>query len=185
MTRKPLALLLGLAVAVALLLFAFAMLFGRDPHQVPFGLKDKPAPDFTLTRLDTGEPVTLSQLRGRPLVLNFWASWCGPCAQEHPTVARAAQHFQGEANFYGVIFEDTPDEARKFAEPMAASFPQLIDPQSRMAVDYGVTGVPETYFIDAQGIIRDKFVGPFLDGRELAARLKALEPASSSRGASR
>ncbi len=185
MTRKPLVLLLGLAAAVGLLLFAFAMLFGRDPHQVPFGLKDKPAPDFTLTRLDTGEPVSLSQLRGRPLVLNFWASWCGPCQQEHPTLARAAQRFEGQANFFGVVFEDTPEEARKFARPMAASFPQLIDPQSRMAVDYGVTGVPETYFIDAQGIIRDKFVGPLLDVRELAARLQALQQASSAPGASR
>ncbi len=179
MTRRPAVLLVGVAVAVGVLLFAFAMLFGRDPHAVPFGLKDQPAPDFTLTRLDTGEPVTLKQLRGRPLVLNFWASWCGPCQQEHPTLARAAQHFKDEANFFGVVFEDTPEEARQFARPMDPSFPQLIDPQSRMAVDYGVTGVPETYFIDAQGIIRDKFVGPLLDGRELAAHLQALQTPSA------
>ncbi len=185
MSRRPLWVLLGVAAAVSVLIFSFATLFGRDPHVVPFGLKDKPAPDFTLTRLDNGETVTLAQLRGRPLVLNFWASWCGPCAQEHPTVARAAQRLQGEVNFYGVIFEDTPEEARKFASPVDPSFPQLIDPKSRMAVDYGVTGVPETYFIDAQGIIRDKFVGPFLDMRELMGRLQALRQAVGSPGASR
>ena len=185
MTRRPVLLLGGIAAAIGLLLFAFAMLFGRDPHEVPFGLKNKPAPDFTLTRLDNGESVTLSQLRGRPLVLNFWASWCGPCAQEHPTLALAAQRFHTEANFYGVIFEDTPEDARKFAAPTSTSFPQLIDPQSRMAVDYGVTGVPETYFIDAQGIIRDKFVGPLLDVRELVERLHTLQQPGTQPGASR
>jgi cytochrome c biogenesis protein CcmG/thiol:disulfide interchange protein DsbE len=183
--KRPLLVLLGVAAAMGLLLFAFATLFGKDPHQVPFGLKDKPAPDFTLTRLDTGETVKLSELRGRPLVLNFWASWCGPCQQEHPTLARAAKHFGGEARFFGVVFEDTPEEARKFARPMDPSFPQLIDPMSRMAVDYGVTGVPETYFIDGQGIIRDKFVGPLVDMQELASRLRALQPASGPVGASR
>ena len=185
MTRRPVAALVCVAAAVGLLLLAFAHGFGRDPHEVPFALKGQPAPDFTLTRLDTGEKVTLTQLRGRPFVLNFWASWCGPCQLEHPTLTRAAQHYQAEAHFFGVVFEDTPEDARKFAEPMDPSFPQLIDPHSRMAVDYGVTGVPETYFIDGQGIIRDKFVGPLLDMPELAARLESLQPEHGTAGARR
>jgi cytochrome c biogenesis protein CcmG/thiol:disulfide interchange protein DsbE len=118
--------------------------------------------------------VTLAQLRGRPVVLNFWASWCGPCKLEHPTLARAARRYQSEARFFGVVFEDTTEAARTFAQPLDPGFPQLIDPQSRMAVDYGVTGVPETYFIDADGIIRDKYVGPLLEEQELASRLRAL-----------
>ena len=178
MTRSVALLLAGVGLAVGLLFFAFARGFGRDPHEVPFALKGKPAPDFTLTRLDTGEKVTLASLRGRPLVLNFWASWCGPCELEHPTLTRAAQRYQGEATFMGVIFEDSPEDARKFGR-LDPSFPQLVDPQSRMAVDYGVTGVPETYFIDAQGIIRDKFVGP-LDMRELGERLHALTTVSAA-----
>jgi cytochrome c biogenesis protein CcmG, thiol:disulfide interchange protein DsbE len=182
--RRPVAALASVAVAVGLLLFAFARGFGRDPHEVPFTLKGQPAPDFSLTRLDTGERVTLAQLRGRPFVLNFWASWCGPCQLEHPTLARAAQHFQPDIPFFGVVFEDTPEDARKFAEPMQPSFPQLIDPQSRMAVDYGVTGVPETYFIDAQGIIRDKAVGPLVDVSELARHLETIQPMGHA-GASR
>jgi cytochrome c biogenesis protein CcmG, thiol:disulfide interchange protein DsbE len=172
---------MGVGVGIGLLFFALASGFGRDPHQVPFALKGKPAPDFTLTRLDNGERVRLSQLRGRPVVLNFYASWCGPCQEEHPILAMAAQRLRGEANFFGVIFEDTPEEARKFAQPLEPTFPQLIDPQSRMAVDYGVTGVPETYFIDADGIIRDKVVGPLLDVHDVAEHLQLL---SASPGAS-
>jgi cytochrome c biogenesis protein CcmG, thiol:disulfide interchange protein DsbE len=181
--RRPFWALAAVAVVAGLLLFAFASGFGRDPHEVPFALKGKPAPDFTLTRLDTGEKVTLAELRGRPLVLNFWASWCGPCQLEHPTLARAAKRFQADAHFFGVVFEDTQEDAQHFARPLDASFPQLMDAQSRMAVDYGVTGVPETYFIDAQGIIRDKYVGPLLDPQELATRLSALTQPQAAAGA--
>jgi cytochrome c biogenesis protein CcmG/thiol:disulfide interchange protein DsbE len=180
LTRLPFLLLAAVGVAVGTLLFVFANGFGRDPHEVPFALKGKPAPNFTLTRLDTGEKVTLAELRGRPLVLNFWASWCGPCQLEHPTLARAAHRYQGEARFFGVVFEDTPEAARTFARPTDAAFPQLLDVKSRMAVDYGVTGVPETYFIDADGIIRDKFVGPILDVQELATRLEPLQKSTAS-----
>ncbi|HXX29901.1 MAG TPA: redoxin domain-containing protein [Myxococcaceae bacterium] len=183
MNRRLSLALVGLAVLVGVLFFAFARGFGRDPHEVPFMLKGKPAPDFALTRLDTGEPVTLAQLRGEPVVLNFWASWCGPCKLEHPTLSRAARRHQGDARFYGVVFEDTPENARAFAQPMDPSFPQLVDPHSRMAVDYGVTGVPETYFIDAQGVIREKYVGPLLDEAELTRRLRALSgPRASGAG---
>ena len=185
MTRQLLLALAGVTLAIGALLFAFASGFGRDPHEVPFALKGKPAPDFTLTRLDTGEQVTLAQLRGRPFVLNFWASWCGPCQLEHPTLARAAQRYREEARFFGVVFEDTPEEARSFARPIDPSFPQLVDPHSRMAVDYGVTGVPETYFIDAEGILRDKYVGPLLEEQELATRLRALQQPGGGAGASR
>lgn len=183
MSRRPVLALAAVGLAAALLLFAFAKLFGRDPHEVPFGLKGKAAPDFTLTRLDTGETVTLQQLRGHPVVLNFWASWCAPCQLEHPTLARAAQRFGAQARFFGVVFEDTPDNANAFARPVAPSFPQLVDPQSRMAVDYGVSGVPETYFIDKDGIIRDKVVGPILDLHEVASRLEALQSPAPTVGA--
>ena len=185
MRRRPILALAAVAAVAGVLLYAFSTGFGRDPHQVPFMLKGKPAPDFALTRLDTGETVTLAQLRGQPVVLNFWASWCGPCKLEHPTLARAARRHGSEARFFGVVFEDTPEAAREFARPLDPGFPQLVDPQSRMAVDYGVTGVPETYFIDAEGIIRDKFVGPMLDEHEVAARLQALAGTHTLSGVAR
>ena len=75
--------------------------------------------------------------------------------------------------FYGVVFEDSEENARAFAGPPDPTFPQLLDERSRMAVDYGVTGVPETYFIDAQGIIRDKVAFP-IDPRTMMEKLAAL-----------
>jgi cytochrome c biogenesis protein CcmG/thiol:disulfide interchange protein DsbE len=167
---------LGLAAAAGVLLFVLGRGFGRDPHEVPFMLKGKPAPAFTLRRLDTGAPITLAELKGKPVVLNFWASWCAPCKVEHPVLAWGARRFAGEAQFYGIVFEDTEENARTFAAPVDPAFPQLLDERSRMAVDYGVSGVPETYFIDAAGIIRDKFVGP-IDARSLAQRIASLNTA--------
>ena len=173
MSRRGLWIGLSLAAVTAVLLFVLAKGFGRDPHEVPFQMRGKPAPDFTLKRLDTGAPVTLADLKGKPLVLNFWASWCMPCKAEHPVVAWGAKRFGQDVQFYGVVFEDTEENARGFAGNPDPNFPQLYDDHSRMAVDYGVTGVPETYFIDAQGIIRDKVAAP-VDPRLLAEKIAAL-----------
>jgi cytochrome c biogenesis protein CcmG/thiol:disulfide interchange protein DsbE len=166
------------ALAATLLLVVLYRAFGRDPHAIPFGLKGKPAPPFTATDLKTGEPVTLEKLAGQPMVLNFWASWCGPCKAEHATVEWAAQTFGNRARFYGVVFEDTQDNAKAYLAERGSSFPQLYDPKSRMAVDYGTTGVPETYFIDARGVIVDKFVGP-IDPQSMKKNIDAIAPAQA------
>jgi cytochrome c biogenesis protein CcmG, thiol:disulfide interchange protein DsbE len=147
--------------------------FGSDPHAVPFMLQGTQAPPFTLRALDSGQPVSLAQLKGRPVVLNFWASWCGPCKMEHPVLEWGAREFGGQAVFLGLIFEDTEDNARQFLSQMGASFPQLVDPNSSTAVEYAVAGVPETYFIDANGTIRGKHVGP-IDPQTLANWIKDL-----------
>ena len=115
MSRRGLWIGLSLAAITAVLLFVLAKGFGRDPHEVPFQLRGKPAPDFTLRRLDTGTPVKLSDLKGKPIVLNFWASWCGPCKMEHPVVSMAARRYGQEFQFFGVVFEDTEENARVFA----------------------------------------------------------------------
>ncbi|WP_434379893.1 TlpA family protein disulfide reductase [Melittangium boletus] len=151
--------------------------FGRNPHEVPFMLKGQKAPGFTLQSLDSGQRVSLDQLKGRPVVVNFWASWCGPCQSEHPVLEWGAKQFGTQAQFLGVVFEDTDDNARAFLSRFGASFPQLSDPRSRMAVDYGVAGVPETYFIDTQGTIRGKHVGP-IDPQTLAGWIKDLSAAA-------
>ena len=174
MSRRGLWIGLSLAAVTAVLLFVLAKGFGRDPHEVPFQLRGKPAPDFTLKRLDNGAPVKLSDLKGKPFVLNFWASWCGPCKMEHPVIAWGAKRFGQDVQFYGVVFEDTEENARAFAGNPDPSFPQLIDERSRMAVDYGVTGVPETYFIDARGILRDKVAAP-VDPTTLMEKIAALK----------
>jgi cytochrome c biogenesis protein CcmG/thiol:disulfide interchange protein DsbE len=162
----------AVAVAVALLLVLLKG-FGRDPHEVPFMLSGKPAPAFTLRALDSGKPVSLAQFKGHPVVINFWASWCGPCRQEHPVLDWGAREFGNQAVFLGIIFEDTEDNAREILQEEGASFPQLVDPRSRTSVDYGVAGVPETYFIDANGIIMGKHVGP-IDPQTLRERIQNL-----------
>ncbi len=147
--------------------------FGSNPHEVPFQLSGQAAPPFVLRALDSGMKVSLAELKGRPVIINFWASWCGPCKMEHPVLEWGAREFGQQAPFLGVVFEDSDDNARRFLRQMGASFPQLTDPRGGMAVDYGVAGVPETYFVDAQGIIRGKHVGP-IDPQTLSVRLKEL-----------
>lgn len=166
--------ILGLGFVAAFVAVVYRN-FGKDPHHIPFGLLGKPAPPFTLRRLDSGEPVTLEQLKGRPLVLNFWASWCGPCRQEHPVLEWAAKNWGDQVQFYGVIYEDTEENAKEFLARHGSGFPQLVDPKSSMAVDYAVTGVPETYFIDRDGIIRGKYAAP-IDPQTMAERIRQILP---------
>lgn len=147
--------------------------FGRDPHAVPFLLRGQPAPAFTLRRLDTNGPFSLSDYKGKPVVINFWASWCGPCKYEHPVLEWAVREYGDKATFVGVIFEDTEEDARKFLNANGTPMPQLIDPNSTTSVDYGVAGVPETYFINSEGIIVDKYVGP-ISPDKMQQHLKAL-----------
>jgi cytochrome c biogenesis protein CcmG, thiol:disulfide interchange protein DsbE len=149
--------------------------FGTDPHEVPFMLQGKPAPPFAVTDLMTGQPVTSEQLKGQPYVLNFWASWCEPCEAEHPTIEWGARTFSDRARFFGVLYSDTAENAKKNLAHRSVSFPQLLDPHSRMGVDFATTGVPETYFIDASGIIVHKYVGP-IDRRTLAYFVEQIAP---------
>ena len=160
MNRRRLVIFGALGALAALLLVIFYLAFGTDPHSVPFGMKGKPAPGFKMVRLDTGEEVSLDQFKGRPVVINFWATWCGPCKAEHPTLHWAYEKYKDQASFIGIVFEDTEDSTKKFLRENGESFPQLFDRKSTVAVDYAVTGVPETYFIDKNGIIVDKYPYP-------------------------
>lgn len=173
--RKPRALnqrvlLLGLLV-VAPLVAVLLLNLGRNPHLIGSPLVGRAAPDFTLQPLDGGVPVTLASLRGRPVVLNFWATWCMPCLQEHPTLVSAARSLGERVRFIGVIYEDSEEQVRGFLARRGSAYPSLLDPGSRTAIAFGIFGVPETYFIDAEGKIAAKHVGP-LDPASLEARLR-------------
>jgi cytochrome c biogenesis protein CcmG/thiol:disulfide interchange protein DsbE len=135
--------------------------FGRDPREIPSPLIGKPAPSFTLFALD-GKTISADQLRGRPYVLNFWASWCVPaCVDEHPVLLEAERRYGDAVQIVGVIYNDSPGAARAFLGRYGdGGWPQLTDAGGRLAVEYGVTGPPESYFVDAAGMVRAKQFGP-------------------------
>ena len=119
----------------------------------------RPAPDFRLEDLD-GRLTALSDLRGRPVVVNFLASWCIPCREEAPLLADTQARYEGSGlQVLGVVFQDDAGSARTFMERFAMRYPGLLDPDGQTAIDYGVRGIPETFLIGRDGTIRRVFLG--------------------------
>ncbi len=132
----------------------------RDPNIVESPLPGREAFDFQSTTL-AGDTLSLSDLRGKVIVLNFWASWCVACIDEHANFVRAERYYgEDEFQMLGVVYQDSPENARRWMQRMGGSWPSVIDPDARIAIDYGVYGVPETYFIDPSGRIAYKQIGP-------------------------
>jgi cytochrome c biogenesis protein CcmG/thiol:disulfide interchange protein DsbE len=156
--------------------------FSRDPAAIPSALIGKPMPSFSLVTLD-GRTVTAAELRGKPVVLNFWASWCPSCVDEHAALLDAAQHYGTSVQIVGVLYQDTPEGARSFeARHGEPSWPTLLDPNGSLAIDLGVSGPPESYVIDANGIVRYKQFGP-LTQQVIADQVgRVLSTAAAGRG---
>lgn len=150
-----------LPLVIFLVLAGFlAVGLNRDPHEVPSPLVNKPAPAFKLPRLDAPEQMMSTQdLRGQVWLLNVWASWCVACRQEHPLLVELAK--TGTVKVYGLNYKDKREDAlgllRKSGNPYLTS---LSDTEGLVGIDYGVYGVPETFVIDKQGVIRHKQIGP-------------------------
>jgi cytochrome c biogenesis protein CcmG, thiol:disulfide interchange protein DsbE len=139
----------------------------------PKTLVGQPGPDLALRVLD-GRQIALADLRGTPVVLNFWASWCVPCQQEAPAVNAAAREYVGHLQFLGADIQDTDKGARAFQAEFQVPYP--VGPIVRGGrFDYGVTGPPETFFIDRGGVVISKVVGP-LDTHSLGIYLSQLQP---------
>src|SRR5438132_10769177 len=170
--------LIPLSVVPVLGLLAYG--FRVNPRDIRSPLVGRPAAPFVLRTFD-GRDVSLESLRGRVVVLNFWASWCYPaCYEEAPALERSWRAYRGrEVSVVGVAIQDQPDAARKFIRDFGLSFPNAPDPTGKVSVDYDTYGVPETFFLDRRGRIRAKHVGALTDEviRTHVERLLA-EPAS-------
>ena len=152
-----------LAFAPLLILVALAALFAgyalkRDPHVQPHALVGKPMPALTLPELDSGRPAPIRAATEGPILVNFFASWCAPCEVEHPQLM--ALKAQG-VKVVGVAYKDAPANTQAFLTRLGDPFAErLVDRDGRAGLEFGVTGVPETYLVGSDGVILAKHTGP-------------------------
>jgi cytochrome c biogenesis protein CcmG, thiol:disulfide interchange protein DsbE len=151
-----------LAAVPVLLLLGYG--FRTDPREIPTPLIGKAASPFSLKTF-SGDQFSLEAVRGRVVVVNFWASWCYPaCYEEAPALERAWERYKDRGIvMIGIDIQDKDEAARKFLAQFGHTFPNAPDPVGRVSVDYGVYGVPETFFIDRAGRVRFKQVGAVTD----------------------
>ncbi len=141
------------------LLWLLAYGFTRDARYIPSPLMGTPAPSFNLTLFD-GKVIGLENFRGKVVLLNFWASWCIPCRAEAGTLESAWQKYQNRGVvFIGVNIQDKEEDARAFIKEFGITYLNGPDASGKIAIDYGVWGIPETFFIDPQSRITYKHAG--------------------------
>ena len=152
--------------------------YGGDPRSIPTVLVGTTAPNFQGPDVESGEPISLDQYQGKVVLLNFWASWCYECKVEHDHILRLHHQFKDDPNFVmlGVNYQDELPDAQQYLKQYGSSFRHVRDVKGALAIDYGVYGVPETFVIDQQGIIRHKWVGPIVGQVYTNLTQKVLTP---------
>jgi cytochrome c biogenesis protein CcmG/thiol:disulfide interchange protein DsbE len=168
----------GYGVALAAVAFAvvLASRFGTDPGLVESPLLNQPAPEFELAPLEGGDPVSLADLRGAIVVVNFFASWCPECRNEHADLTSTADAFADQGvTFVHVSYQESPPASLEWLETAGRSEAAwyVADPGSRTAIAYGVFGIPETFFIDQEGLVVGKIIGES-DALILGATIDAI-----------
>lgn len=186
-TRRRPSRLRWVAIGLALLMvLGWALVagrsLGRDPKVVRSALLGKPAPAPRLPGLG-GPDVDLAALRGEVVVVNFWASWCVPCAEEAPQLETFYQRTRDRGvQLIGIVYNDDMAKATEFRNRFGLTFAQAFDPGGRAAIDFGVFGVPETYVINRDGIVMAKLLGAVDVGtlERVVAQVEAGETVSTS-----
>lgn len=178
--RRVLFTLMGVGLIVILLGYGFY----RDPRYIPSPLVGGAAPDFALELFD-GNTVRLSEFRGKTVMLDFWASWCVPCRAEARDLEAAWKRQGDDVVFLGINIQDRKEDALEFIEEFGITFVNGRDPDGKIAVDYGVWGIPEAFFVSPAGRITYKHVGAIppalLEGRLRQAK-RDLVSTGSGRG---
>ena len=153
---------IAVAVAVPLCLLVIALANGKPAanRAVQSPLLGKPAPAIEGTTVD-GTAASLGALKGKWVVVNFFATWCVPCRQEHPELVRFSQAHEaaGDAAVLGVVYSDNAQAVREFRDKEGGGWAMLTDPKGRIALDYGVAGVPESFLISPDGLVVAKLLG--------------------------
>jgi cytochrome c biogenesis protein CcmG, thiol:disulfide interchange protein DsbE len=174
--------LIGVVAVVGVLaaLFAFGIL--RDPTRrddIPSALLNRPTPDFTMPlfdryRTEYGATFDAAAARGRPLVVNFWASWCAPCRDEMPVLEASWREHRDEVLFVGVNTQETSESgAQALLNEFGLSYPNGRDESNRVNINYGLFGLPETFFIRADGTLQYRHSGP-ISSDEMNEQIQAL-----------
>jgi cytochrome c biogenesis protein CcmG, thiol:disulfide interchange protein DsbE len=149
--------------------------FGINTSGGPASLPTKVAPSFTLP-LQDGSSLAFQELKGKGAVLNFWASWCVPCQDEAPLLARIATEYeQQNVVFVGISEWDTESDVQRFMTRYGVTYKNGIDIGGKLAIDLGVTGIPETYFVRPDGTFASRWVGP-LNEDQLRKQVEAIRP---------
>lgn len=160
--------------ALVALIVVLALGFRRDPHDIRSAAVGKPAPAFDLVALDATGRVSLEQHRGKVVVVNFFASWCVPCREEHPALVRAWERYRtSDVVLIGVLYQDSVDGGREFVRRLGTTWPTAVDDDGRTALGFGVFGIPETFFIGPDGVIEGRHIGP-IDEATLVRGIDAL-----------
>lgn len=149
------------ALLALLILFAFGL--RRDASFMPSARVGRLLPDFSLTALDGQATIKSASIVGTPHIINFWASWCGACREEHAVLIGLGDRFAKDPSvrMLGINYRDTRANAERFLKSMGTfPYPSAVDPDARTGVDFGVFGLPETFFVDAGGIVRARHIGP-------------------------
>jgi cytochrome c biogenesis protein CcmG/thiol:disulfide interchange protein DsbE len=170
-------------VATALVVLATACSSNGSSATCGSGQKLLPSSPTALPTLDARAfQQLLCQLRGKPVVVNIWASWCGPCIFEAPELATAAMTYKGIVQFVGVDIQDQPAPARTFIDKFKWTYPSVADPSGKIKESFGLLGVPDTMFFDANGVRTFTFSGPVTQEVLVNAIKGALEHGGASSG---
>lgn len=165
-------LIVGGLITAALIGVLFVGL-GTNPNEIRSPLIGQPAPTFALREVGTGNTIDVNQFKGKPTVINFWATWCGPCWEEHPVLVANARRLGPDVQFLGVVFQDEESKILSFLQQRGSGYPTVVDDAGKTAIAYGVGGVPETFFLDRNGVIVAKHNGP-LSADDLQANLQKV-----------